>query len=170
MDTNYKEKLKSLLKDELIKGLRNVYIRHHNKDLLLFDKYRIRKTPDGYFRVHWSSDDDQNINLFNNVKTAVSYVVLHNQGLGDQAKKLAMLDAKLDTVNLEIKIHDRMSRTGKDTDTKMISLTKLQTDYLRKKQLIEDMDYYINKSKSHQRSMYEAFLKARKKDAKNTVR
>jgi len=170
MDNNYKEKLKSLLKDELIKGLRNIYIRHQNKDLLLFDKYRIRKTPEGYFRVHWSLEDDQDINLFNTVKTAVSFVVLHNQGLRDQAKKLAMLDAKLDTVNLEIKIHDRMSKNGKDTDTKWIHLTKLQTDYLRKKQLIEDMNYYINKSKSYQRDMYESFLKAKRKDAKNTTR
>ena len=170
MDIQHKEKLKALLKDELIKGLRNVYIRHHNKDLVMFDRYRIRKTPEGYFRVHWHLDNDEDIHLFNNVKTAVSYVVLHNQGLRDQAHKLAMIDAKLDTVNLEIKIHDKMSKTSKDIDTKWIYLTKLQTDYLRKKQLIEDLGDYINKSKSHQRAMYESFLKNKSKEQKNSAR
>ena len=63
-----------------------------------------------------------------------------------------------------------MSKTSKDIDTKWIYLTKLQTDYLRKKQLIEDLGDYINKSKSHQRAMYESFLKNKSKEQKNSAR
>ena len=41
------EKLKQLLKDELIKELRHVYIKYDNKDLILFNDYRVKRNKDG---------------------------------------------------------------------------------------------------------------------------
>lgn len=158
------EKLKQLLKDELIKELRHVYIKYDNKDLILFNDYRVKRNKDGRYEVTKTFLDDSPVQVFNNVKTAVSYAVLHKNGKREDAKKIVYLDTHLDTLELEIKIHTNIYRSATDMDKKGIYLTKLQTDYIKKKQVLQELNSIINSSKQQQRNLFQKYVKPQQKD------
>jgi hypothetical protein len=159
-----REKLKQLLKDELIKELRHVYIKYDNKDLILFNDYCVKKNSDGRYEVTKKFLVEDHVQVFNHVKTAVSYVVLHKHGKGKDAKKIVLLDTCLDTLDLEIKIHTNIYRNAKDVEQKGIYLTKLQTDYIKKKQVLHELNLIINSSKQHQRNLFQKYVKPGLKD------
>jgi hypothetical protein len=152
------EKLQQLFKEELIKELRNVYIKYDKRTLVLFGDYRVEKTPDDLFQVSVADSKDFPIQSFNSVRTAVSYVVLHKNGDRDK---------QIDTLDLEIKIHTKIYRNADTFDRKGIYLTKLQTDYLRKKQVLEELKTVINKSKHKQRNIFDRYIKERKQKHQN---
>ena len=157
-----KEKLQQLFKEELIKELRNVYIKHDNKALILFGDYHVEKAPDDYFHVSMLNNDYFPTQMFNTVRTAVTYVVLLKSGDRTLAQKVVFLDKQIDTLELEIKIHTNIYRKAETSDRKGIYLTKLQTDYLRKKQVLEELKTVINKSKHKQRTIFDRYIKDRK--------
>lgn len=161
------EKLQQLFKEELIKELRNVYIKYDKRTLVLFGDYRVEKTPDDLFQVSVADSKDFPIQSFNSVRTAVSYVVLHKNGDRDLAQKVVFLDKQIDTLDLEIKIHTKIYRNADTFDRKGIYLTKLQTDYLRKKQVLEELKTVINKSKHKQRNIFDRYIKERKQKHQN---
>jgi len=160
---NEKEKLQQLFKEELIKELRNVYIKYDQKDLILFGEYRVKKTVDNLYEVTMIDTSICSPKVFNTVKTAVSYAVLHKLGDKEQAKKVVFLDQQVNTLDLEIKIHTKIYRNATDVDRKGIYLTKLQTDYIKKKQVLESLKTVINTSKYKQRNIFEKYIEARKK-------
>lgn len=160
------EKLMQLLKEELIKELRHVYIKYENRDLVLFGDYRIRKNKDERYEVT-NSFIDESLEVFNSVKNAVTYSVLHKNGKREDVKKLVYLDTHLDTIELEIKIHTNIYHKATDVGKRGIYLTKLQTDYIKKKQVLEDLKTIINSSKQQQRNIFQNYAKSRYKKGDN---
>lgn len=162
-----RDKLKQLLKEELIKELQHIYIKYDNKDLVLFGDYRIRKNKDDRYEVVKTFFDRYHIEVFNNVKNAVTYSVLHKNGKREDAKKLVYLDSCLDTIDLEIKIHTNIYHKATDMSKRGIYLTKLQTDYIKKKQVLEEIKTIINSSKQQQRNIFQNYVKSRRKTGDN---
>ena len=79
-----------------------------------------------------------------------------------------MLDSKLASVNLDVKIHTRGYQTVKNSiDTRLIQLTKLQNDYERKQLILKELAKHINSSKEEQLRIFENVKKNRFKNNKN---
>jgi hypothetical protein len=90
--------------------------------------------------------------------------VLHKNGKREDAKKIVYLDTHLDTLELEIKIHTNIYRSATDMDKKGIYLTKLQTDYIKKKQVLQELNSIINSSKQQKRDLFPKYVKPQQKD------
>ena len=163
-----KEKISHLFKQEMLSGLRHHYIKYDSAGLSVFGNYRISKTKDDCYRVtqnHWTENRD-----FLTVKIAMSYCVLHNSQRTVEAVKLYQLDCKLASTNLDIKIHTRGYKNKQNSiDVKLIQLTKLEEDYLKKKQILLEMEKHINTSKNEQIKIFETTKKNRYKNIKNST-
>ena len=164
-----KEKIVKLFKDELLTGLRHLYISNDKYGIRVFNDYHITKTNDGYYSVsrkQWSET-----RVFLNVKNAMSYCVLHNTKCSDTARRLYELDCKLSSVNLDVLIHTRGYKNIKNSlDVRLIQLTKLQYDLDRKRGIVTELQKHINTSKEEQRKIFENVKKNRhKKRSKSTT-
>ena len=130
-----REKISHLFKQEMLSGLRHHYIKKDSSGISVFGNYHITKTKDGCYRVKqhsWMENRD-----FISVKNAMSYCVLHNSQRTDSAVKLYQLDCRLSSINLDIKIHTKGYKTKKNSlDLRLIQLTKLEEDYMKKRQIL----------------------------------
>jgi len=163
-----KEKISHLFKQEMLSGLRHHYIKKDSSGISVFGNYHITKTKDGCYRVKqrsWMENRD-----FISVKTAMSYCVLHNSKRTDSAVKLYQLDCRLSSINLDIKIHTKGYKTKKNSlDLRLIQLTKLEEDYMKKKQILLEIQKHINTSKNEQTKIFETYKKTRYKNIKNST-
>ena len=108
-----KQKILQLFKDELLSGLRHLYISNDKDGIKVFGDFLITKTKDGYYNVskqHW-----QETREFLTIKNAMSYCVLLKNNRTDIARRVYMLDSKLASVNLDVKIHTRGYQTVKNS-------------------------------------------------------
>tara|TARA_B110000211_G_scaffold146008_1_gene166519 strand:- start:157 stop:699 length:543 start_codon:yes stop_codon:yes gene_type:complete len=163
-----KEKIIQLFKEELLSGLRHLYINSDKNGIRVFGDYLITKTDDGYYSVskqQWEENRD-----FLSVRNAMSYCVLLNNCKNDVARRLYQLDCKLASVNLDIEIHTKgYQNKGNSIDARLVQLTKLQSDYERKQQILKELQKHINKSKEEQLKIFESVKKSRYKNAKNSI-
>ena len=161
-----KQKILQLFKDELLSGLRHLYISNDKDGIKVFGDFLITKTKDGYYNVskqHW-----QETREFLTIKNAMSYCVLLKNNRTDIARRVYMLDSKLASVNLDVKIHTRGYQTKKNSiDTRLIQLTKLQNDFERKQLILKELAKHINSSKEEQLRIFESVKKNRFKNNKN---
>ena len=163
-----KQKILQLFKDELLSGLRNLYINNDKNGIKVFGDFLITKTKDGYYNV--SKQQWQETREFLTIKNAMSYCVLLKNNRTDIAKRIYMLDSKLASVNLDVKIHTRGYQTKKNSiDTRLIQLTKLQNDYERKQLILKELEKHINSSKEEQLRIFENVKKNRFKNNKNST-
>ena len=164
----HKQKILQLFKDELLSGLRHLYINNDKKGIRVFGDFLITKTKDGYYNV--SKRQWEETREFLTVKNALSYCVLLKNNRTDIAKRIYLLDGKLASVNLDIKIHTRGYQTKKSSvDIRLIQLTKLQNDYERKQLILKELEKHINSSKEEQLRIFENVKKNRFKNNKNST-
>ena len=69
-----KQKILQLFKDELLSGLRHLYINNDKKGIRVFGDFLITKTKDGYYNV--SKRQWEETREFLTVKNTLSYCVL----------------------------------------------------------------------------------------------
>ena len=161
-----KQKILQLFKDELLSGLRHLYISNDKDGIKVFGDFLITKTKDGYYNV--SKQQWQETREFLTIKNAMSYCVLLKNNRTDIARRVYMLDSKLASVNLDVKIHTRGYQTKKNSiDTRLIQLTKLQNDFERKQLILKELAKHINSSKEEQLRIFESVKKNRFKNNKN---
>jgi cell division protein FtsB len=163
-----REKIKQLFKNELITGLKHLYISNDSKGIKLFGEYQIKKTVDEYYVVrkhYWEQDRE-----FTTVRAAMSYCVLHHNRHTETAIKIYKLDSKLASIDLDIAVHTRgYKNTKSPLDRRLIQLTKLQHDLEKKKQIVMRLEGHINTSKETQRAIFEEQKKNRGRKAKNST-
>ena len=150
-----KQKIVQLMKEELLSGLRHLYINNDKNGIRVFGDFLITKTKDGYYNV--SKRQWEETREFLTIKNAMSYCVL-------------LKNNKLASVNLDVKIHTRGYQTVKNSiDTRLIQLTKLQNDYERKQLILKELEKHINSSKEEQLKIFENVKKNRFKNNKNST-
>lgn len=114
----------------------------------LFGKYKIYPVKGGYYKVNIFNTDT--IHEFVNVKNAVTWCTFDNVKKYHEANRIKDLDLRLCSMEVDIAIHQKLANKTKDKNNRWIYITKYEEDVLKKKQMLKELNSYINTSKTIQ--------------------
>ena len=118
---------------------------------LLFSKYSIKKN-DGYFVVEM--DRIAGNKSFNVLKNAVAWCTYDKRNNIYDTNRIYDLDNKLSSIDAAILVHQRLAKKAKKLEEKLIYLAKLGEEKMEKKQIIEELDRYVESSKIWQSKQF----------------
>lgn len=160
---NNATKLARFFEEELATSIEEVLV---SRDKLgkytLFGNYLIIPLSGGYFKVFTTRGPGPL--EFSTLKNATSWCILHNAGKYGEADRIQMLDLKLCSANTDLAIHKKLARGAENAFSKHIYTVKLQEDTHKRRQIIQEINNYINTSKQIQESNFQ------KKDPKFNYR
>lgn len=110
----------------------------------LFSKYSIKKN-NGYYVVEL--DHIAGTKSFNVLKNAVAWCTYDKRNSIYESKRIHDLDNKLSSIDAAILVHQRLAKKSKKLEEKLIYLAKLGEEKLEKKQILEELDSYVETSK-----------------------
>jgi len=117
----------------------------------LFSKYSIRKN-NGYYVVEL--DKIAGTKSFNVLKNAVAWCTYDKRNSIYESKRIYDLDNKLSSIDAAILVHQRLAKKSKKLEEKLIYLAKLGEEKLEKKQILEELDGYVETSKIWQTKQF----------------
>lgn len=82
------------------------------------------------------------------LKYAVAWCILADDGKYNQSRRLHFLDLKLTSLNLDTMIHRKKLRTANTDSERILYKIKLQEDFYRKKMIVNEIETYLQNSKS----------------------
>ena len=114
----------------------------------LFGKYTIAPTRDEYYKVTISGSESSY--EFALLKNALTWCVFRNSAKQREASKIQLLDMKLCGIDVDLAVHRRKLKLATDSFTKDIYIIKVQEDTIKRKQIVAEINSYINNSKQIQ--------------------
>lgn len=114
----------------------------------LFGKYTIVPTNEEYYRITVSGSNTSY--EFASMKNALTWCVFSNSEKKREARKIQLLDMKLCSVDVDLAVHRRKLKTASDAFTKDIYIIKVQEDTIKRKQIVAEINSYINNSRQIQ--------------------
>ena len=122
-------------------------IQNENGDYELFGKYTVSKESNGYAITRLNDDDPL---VFGSLQNAVTWATLDNQVRVYDSNRVYELDHKLSSLEVEAEIHFKRYKNSKDGDTKLLYLSKLQEDRIKKKQVSHELQSYVRTTREWQ--------------------
>lgn len=113
----------------------------------LFDKYLITKHDAGYLITSRYSSDGK---IFSSLKNAVTWCIFDNKNKIHQTNRIEYLDKMLAGTDVNISVHKRLIDKTSDIEHKLIYVSKLSQEQVRKKEMLEELDDFIIQSKNWQ--------------------
>jgi len=117
----------------------------------LFGKYSIKKN-NGYYVVEIDKIDV--IKPFNILKNAVAWCTYDKRNSIYESNRIYNLDNKLSSIDSEITIHQQLAKKAKKLEEKLIYLAKLGEEKMEKKQILDELDSYVESSKIWQTKQF----------------
>jgi hypothetical protein len=117
----------------------------------LFSKYAIRNN-NGYYVVEL--DRIAGTKSFNVLKNAVAWCTYDKRNNIYESKRIHDLDNKLASIDAAILVHQRLAKKSKKLEEKLIYLAKLGEEKMEKKQILEELDGYVETSKIWQTKQF----------------
>ena len=121
-------------------------------DYELFNSYNIHKTTDKEFIVSLKHTHTEIV--FYTLKNAVTWCVYDKRNMLYEANRIIELDTRLDGIEVDISIHQNLFKKAKDEDNKLIFLSKLSDDRIKKRTYTEELNGYANESKRWQTNRF----------------
>jgi hypothetical protein len=147
---NYPEKqLEKLMKTDFVGQLEDVIIfQNPDNSYELFNMYHINKsgTNEYIVKMHTTFTTHN----FNTLKHAVAWCTFDKRNMLYQSNRILKLDNLLAGLEVDISLHTKMFKNAKNTDDRLIFLSKLSEDKLKKRQYTDELYTYINDSKTWQ--------------------
>lgn len=110
---------------------------------ILFNAYLITKNTNGYLV---STKNTHTVNIFYLLKNAVSWCVNDKRNKIIQAKRILELDQRLCGMDAQVQLHKKLFKTAKNTESKLIYIAKLNEDKIKKYNIINELQKYIDES------------------------
>ena len=117
----------------------------------LFSKYSIRKN-NGYYIVEL--DKIAGTKSFNVLKNAVSWCTFDKRNNIYESNRILELDNKLASIDAAILVHQRLAKKAKKLEEKLIYLAKLGEEKMEKKQILDELDSYVETSRIWQNKRF----------------
>jgi len=117
----------------------------------LFSKYSIKKN-NGYYVVEL--DRIAGTKSFNVLKNAVAWCTYDKRNSIYESKRIHDLDSKLSSIDAAILVHQRLAKKAKKLEEKLIYLAKLGEEKMEKKQILDELDSYVETSKIWQTKQF----------------
>ena len=147
LDKSY-NKLRNLTLQSLQSLSSNIIVKI-NDDFVVFDRYKISPTSDGYFTLF---RNDILVHEFTNSRNALAYCILENRGRIEEAFELMWGDKRIQRLDVDINRQSHIIKTTKDEDRKELMAMRLTQDVAQRGQVkiklkgtIELAKYYQQK-------------------------
>lgn len=114
----------------------------------LFGKYTIVPTNDEYYKVTMLGSESSY--EFALLKNALTWCVFSNSSKQREASKIQLLDMKLCGIDVDLAVHRRKLKLATDSFAKDIYIIKVQEDTIKRKQIVAEINSYINNSRQIQ--------------------
>jgi hypothetical protein len=142
---NNERKIEKFINQEILRNLQDIVIFQENDgSYKLFNAYTISKNSQKEYIVTGTTTITPN--RFYVLKNAVSWCIFDKRNKMHEARRIAELDNKLVSVDVDIHIHQTLYKKAKKPDDKLIYLAKLNEDRLRKKNVIKELEDYVTES------------------------
>ena len=151
--TNPEKQLEKLMKTEFVGQLEDVIIfQNPDNSYELFNAYHINKndTSEYIVKMHTTFTTHN----FNTLKHAVAWCTFDKRNMIHQSNRILKLDNLLAGLEVDISLHTKMFKNAKTSDDRLIFLSKLSEDKLKKRQITDELYTYINDSKKWQTNRF----------------
>jgi hypothetical protein len=145
-------KFKKVIPEETINNLVDLSVfRDTDGSYHLFDKYVIRRVKDEYIVSVNSFDTNK---TFYTLKHAVAWCTYDKRNKIVDSNRIYDLDKKVAGLESIIQGHQKLIKSTKNMDDKLIYLAKLGEEKMKKRQLYDELGRYIATSKSWQNNRF----------------
>jgi hypothetical protein len=145
-------KLKKVIPEDTINSLAELSVyRDTDGSYHLFDKYTIRRVKDEYIVSVNSFDTTK---TFYTLKHAVAWCTFDKRNKIVDSNRIYDLDKKVAGLESTIQGHQKLIKSAKNMDDKLIYLAKLGEEKMKKRQLYDELGRYIATSKSWQNNRF----------------
>jgi hypothetical protein len=151
----YPEKhLEKLMQTEFVGQLEDVIIfQNPDNSYELFNMYHINKNDSNEYIVKMHTTFTTH--NFNILKHAVAWCTFDKRNMLYQSNRILKLDNLLAGLEVDISLHTKMFKNAKNTDDRLIFLSKLSEDKLKKRRITDELYTYINDSKKWQTKRFD---------------
>ena len=146
---NPEKQLEKLMKTDFVGQLEDVIIfQNTDSSYELFNTYHINKnnTNEYIVKMHTTFTTHN----FNTLKHAVAWCTFDKRNMIYQSNRILKLDNLLAGLEVDISLHTKMFKNAKNTDDRLIFLSKLSEDKLKRRHITDELYTYINDSKKWQ--------------------
>lgn len=151
---NAEKQLAKLMKPNFIGELEDVIIfQNTDGSYELFNMYHITKNENNEYIV--TMHTTFTTHNFNTLKHAVAWCTFDKRNMFYQANRILKLDNLLAGLEVDISLHTKIFKNAKDTDNRLIVLSKLSEDKLKKRRYTDELYTYINDSKKWQTKRFD---------------
>lgn len=141
------KKLTKVIGEDTMASLQDLSIYQDDGGYHLFNQYTITKKNNMFEIVAPSVITPT---LFYTLKNAVAWCIFDKRIKVSECKRILALDNRLAGIDTDILQHQHLVKTTKNTDDKLIFLAKLGEDRHKRKEMISELDGYIQESKNWQ--------------------
>ena len=150
---NPDKQLEKLMKTDFVGQLEDVIIfQNPDNSYELFNAYHINKNDNNEYVVKMHTTFTSH--NFNTLKHAVAWCTFDKRNLLYQSNRILKLDSLLAGLEVDISLHTKLFKKAKNTDDRLIFLSKLSEDKLKKRQITDELYTYINDSKRWQTNRF----------------
>ena len=150
---NPEKQLEKLMKTEFVGQLEDVIIfQNIDNSYELFNMYHINKNHNNEYIVKMRTTFTTH--NFNTLKHAVAWCTFDKRNMFYQSTRILKLDNLLAGLEVDISLHTKMFKNAKNTDDRLIFLSKLSEDKLKKRRITDELYTYINDSKRWQTNRF----------------
>jgi hypothetical protein len=129
-------------------------IRENDGSYFLFGKYKIVVDNLGNHKL-LNMKYNELIHNFSNLKNAVTYCVFDKNKKNKWLSRIIELDSLLSGIEVMIAQHEKLAKKSTDLDRKSIYLAKLYEEKLKKREMMKEINGYIQTSKYWQTKKYD---------------
>jgi hypothetical protein len=148
------KQLAKLMKPNIIGDLEDVIIfQNTDGSYELFNMYHITKNENNEYIV--TMHTTFTTHNFNILKHAVAWCTFDKRNMFSQANRILKLDNLLAGLEVDISLHTKIFKNAKDTENRLIVLSKLSEDKLKKRRYTDELYTYINDSKRWQTKRFD---------------
>jgi hypothetical protein len=150
---NPEKQLEKLMKTDFVGQLEDVIIfQNPDNSYELFNTYHINKNGNNEYVVKMHTTFTSH--NFNTLKHAVAWCTFDKRNLLYQSNRILKLDSLLAGLEVDISLHTKLFKKAKNADDRLIFLSKLSEDKLKKRQITDELYTYINDSKRWQTNRF----------------
>lgn len=146
------KKIASFFEETLSSRIKDLVVVSGPNEYELFGRFRIH-ARDYHTYVTYDNITKES-KEFSALRYAASWCTLVNANKYLESRRLCSLDLKLCSILVDIAIHRKMLKTASTPEERILYSNKLQEDSYKKKVVLQEMQTFINSSKTLQASKF----------------
>ncbi len=145
-------KLKKVIHEDTINNLADLSVfKDQDGSYHLFDKYVIRRVNDEYEVTMYSVDTKK---IFYTLKHAVAWCTYDKRNKIVDSNRIYDLDKIVAGLESTIQGHQKLIKSAKNMDDKLIYLAKLGEEKMKKRRIYDELGRYVAISKTWQNNRF----------------